>query len=141
MPECVLGFSNINQVEFLQPKLQISQLKGSVSRDFRPIWAPDKQADVFSNSVSISPRYSNFLKLPPQSQTPRCASYPRVRFRSVHHTTESKCTPPSQNQNLYKSLGAFNKGTIRRNPFKGEQFYHVRKDLKKKKCYLLRLKF
>ena len=27
---------------------------------FKPIWAPDKQAKVFSNSVSISPRYSNF---------------------------------------------------------------------------------
>ena len=25
---------------------------------FEPIWAPDKQAEVFSNSVSISPRYS-----------------------------------------------------------------------------------
>ena len=46
------------------------------------------------------------------------------------HTAESKCTPRSQNQNLYKSLGAF-KGTIRRNPFRGEQFYHVKKDLKK----------
>ena len=40
--------------------------KGSVSRDlrppffswFNPIWAPDKQAKVFSNSLSISPRYS-----------------------------------------------------------------------------------
>ena len=40
--------------------------KGSVSRDLRPpffswfdpIWAPDKQAKVFSNSLSISPRYS-----------------------------------------------------------------------------------
>ena len=40
--------------------------KGSVSRDFRPlffswfkpIWAPDKQPKVFSESVSISPRNS-----------------------------------------------------------------------------------
>ena len=45
------------------PKQKI-HIKGSVSRDFRPpvflwfepIWAPDKQAKVFSNS--ISPRYS-----------------------------------------------------------------------------------
>ena len=27
---------------------------------FKPIWAPDKQAKVFSNFVSISLRYSNF---------------------------------------------------------------------------------
>ena len=27
---------------------------------FKPIWAPYKQAKVFSNSVSISPRYLNF---------------------------------------------------------------------------------
>ena len=27
---------------------------------FVPIWAPDKQAKVYSNSVSISLRYSNF---------------------------------------------------------------------------------
>ena len=41
--------------------------KGTVQRDFwppvffiiEPIWAPDEQAEVFSNSVSISPRYSN----------------------------------------------------------------------------------
>ena len=40
--------------------------KGSVSRDFQPLlfsrfdptWAPDKQAKVFSNLVSIWPRYS-----------------------------------------------------------------------------------
>ena len=38
----------------------------------RPIWAPDKQGKVFSNSVSISPRYSNIKKL-----------------RGVHHTAES----------------------------------------------------
>ena len=43
-----------------------SLFKGSVSRDFwplffpwfKPIWAPDKQAKVFSNLVSISPWYS-----------------------------------------------------------------------------------
>ena len=41
--------------------------KGTVQRDFwppvyfiiEPIWAPDEQAELFSNSVSISPRYSN----------------------------------------------------------------------------------
>ena len=27
---------------------------------FKPNWAPDKQAKAFSNSVSISLRYSNF---------------------------------------------------------------------------------
>ena len=69
--------------------------------------------------------------IPPRSQTPRCASHRRVKLHGVHHTEESKCKLRSQNQNLYESLGAF-KGTIRRNPFRGQQFYHVRKDLKKK---------
>ena len=27
---------------------------------FKPIWTPDKQAKIFSNSATISPRYSNF---------------------------------------------------------------------------------
>ena len=68
----------------------------------------------------------------PWSQALRCASYRGVKLQGVHHTIESKCTPRtrSQNQNLYESLGAF-KGTIRRNPFRGEQFYNIRKDLKK----------
>ena len=61
----------------LQTRIRISEsisyidthsmkLNGSVSRDFQHlfwawfeiIWAPDKQAEIFSNSVSISPRYS-----------------------------------------------------------------------------------
>ena len=45
---------------------QMCTVKGSVSRDviplffswFEPIWATDKQAKVFSNYCSISPRYS-----------------------------------------------------------------------------------
>ena len=82
---------------------------------FEPIWAPDKQAKIFSNLVSILLRYSNFLKnprcashcgvrlcgvlhstessstvcIPPRSQTPRCASHRGVKLRSVHHTSES----------------------------------------------------
>ena len=74
------------------------------------------------------------------SQTQRCASHHKVKLCSVlgvklcgvHHTVESKCTTWSQNRNLYKSLGAF-KGTIRRNPVRCEQFYHVIKDLREKK--------
>ena len=65
----------------------------------------------------------------PLSQAPRCASYRGVKLRGVHHTAESKCTPGSQNRNLYKSLGAF-KGTIRRNPLRGEHIYHERIYLK-----------
>ena len=53
------------------------------------------------------------------------------KLLGVHPTAGPKCTQRSQNQNLSESLGAFN-GSIRRNPFRGEQFYHVRKDLKKK---------
>ena len=39
----------------------------------------------------------------------------------VHHTAESNCTPWSQNRNLWESMVAI-KGTIRRNPFRGEFF-------------------
>ena len=38
------------------------------------------------------------------------------------------CTPRSQNRNLCESLVAF-KGTIRRNPFRGEHIYHERKKM------------
>ena len=44
---------------------------------FQPIWAPDKQAEVFSNSVSISPRYS-ITKF--EKSTPRCASHRGVKI-------------------------------------------------------------
>ena len=82
---------------------------------FEPIWAPDKQAKIFLNWVSISRRYSNFLKalqcashrgvrlrgvhhsaesdsavcITLRSQAPRCASHCRVKLRGVHHTAES----------------------------------------------------
>ena len=101
--------------------------------------------------ISLTPRGASHRVLPTtesdsalcitlRSQSPQWASYRGVKLCGVHHTFESKCTPQSQNRNLYESLGAF-KGTIRRNPFRGEQFYHVRKDLKKTNFYLLRLKF
>ena len=105
--------------------------------------APYKQGKVFLNTVSISPRYSNFKKLwgvhhpmesdsavciIPQSQALPCASH-----RGVNRTLRS------ENLNLWESLHAF-KGTIRRNPIRGELFYHERKDLKKK-FDLLNLKF
>ena len=95
--------------------------KGSVSRDFlslsfswfETIGVPDKQTKIFSNSFSISPRYSIFSKLcgvhhdhTPKSvsevwcilrtQTPQRASHSGVKktkylkkLRSVHPTTES----------------------------------------------------
>ena len=51
----------------------IINLKGRVSRDFRPFlswfepfWAPKKQVKILSISCSISPRYSNL------QETPRC---------------------------------------------------------------------
>ena len=65
----------------------------------------------------------------PRSQAPRSATHRRVKLRGLQHTAESKCTPRSQNRNLWESLVAF-KGTIRKNPFRGKLFYHVRKDLK-----------
>ena len=59
-------------------------LKGSVSRDFRPsffswyepFWATDKQAKIFSNLVSISPKNSNIWALK-VVLSPRCAAAPQ----------------------------------------------------------------
>ena len=51
---------------------------------FIPIWAPDKQAKVFSNSVLILPRYSIFLKTlsgvnpTAKSISLRCASFSQL---------------------------------------------------------------
>ena len=66
-------------------------------------------------------------------------SHRRVKLRSVHPTEESSSAvciaPRSQtaqsrvNIEIFESLVAF-KGTIRRNPFRGEHIYHERKDLK-----------
>ena len=136
-------------------------LEGSVSQDFRPlflsrfkpIWAPDKHAKEFSNSVLISPRYS-IIKLAPQ-----CAAHRGDDLCSVHPTAESLfavcnttaetismawCTPWRQlcdqfevNRNLHLSLVTF-KGTIRRNSLRGEQIYLERKHLKYKMLVLLR---
>ena len=47
---------------------------------------------------------------------------------------ETNCTPWSQNRNLHLSLVAF-KGTIRRNPFRGEHIYHEKKDKKYKMLF------
>ena len=80
---------------------------------------------------------SSALRIPPQSQTPRYASYHWVKFSSVHHTTESNYTPRSQNLKFCWSLVSF-KGTIRRNSFRGEHFYHKRKYLKYKKSFFLK---
>ena len=65
---------NQNNVLSWFPNLEILSknfFKGSVSRDFRPqfcfwfkpIWAPYKQAKVFSNPVSLSPRYWFYYKV------------------------------------------------------------------------------
>ena len=58
---------------------------------FKPIWAPDKQARVFSKSVSISPRYS-ITKLSPRVQhtaeiVSACAAHRGDCLRAGMHTT------------------------------------------------------
>ena len=50
-----------------------------------------------------------------------------------------QCTTRSQNRKFHWFLVAF-KGTIRRNLFRGKHNYHERKELEKKKFYLLSLK-
>ena len=72
------------------------------------------------------------------SLTLLCASHRGVKRYASHcgvkvtKVLKKPCSAHKirQNQNLYESLGAF-RGKIRRNPFRGEQFYHKRKDLKK----------
>ena len=76
---------------------------------------------------------SSAVCITPRSYAPWCASHHGVKLHGVHHTAESNCTPGSQNRNLRESLVAF-KGTIRKNPFRGEHIYHERKDLKKTIC-------
>ena len=75
---------------------------------------------------------------------PRCVSYHEVELRGENYTAESSSavciTLWSQNRKLWWSLAAF-KGTIWRNPFMGEHFYHEKKDLKRNFFYLLGLKF
>ena len=68
----------------------------------------------------------------PRRWSQRCATHRRDDLSSVEHTAETNCTPRSQNQNLHLSQVAFN-GTIRRNPFRGENICHERKD-KSIKC-------
>ena len=62
----------------------------------------------------------------------------------VHHTAESSSAVcialRSQTAHWGVKIEIF-KGTIRRNPFRGEHICHERKDLKKKNFYLLSLKF
>ena len=62
---------------------------------------------------------------PLQSQSWRCLSHCGVKLCYVHHTAESNCSPQSQNRNLCFSLVAF-KGTIRRNPFRGEHIQYCK---------------
>ena len=72
-----------------------------MSQDFWPpvffmIWthlAPDKQAKVFSNSVSILLRYSITKMIStvcniPQRSSSRCATYSGDYLHGVHHTAE-----------------------------------------------------
>ena len=93
------------------------------------------RAAVRINSRSQAPRCahtaesSSMVCIPLCSQARQCASCCGVKIYSVHHTSESNCTPQSQNRTFCWSLVAF-KGTIRRNPFMGEHIYYERKYLK-----------
>ena len=80
-------------------------LNGSVSRDFwylyfswfKPIWAPDNQTKIFSNSFIFRRDNLEFVRnsvhgvlsytLP--SQSPRYASHYRDNLHDVHHTIET----------------------------------------------------
>ena len=72
----------------------LNDFKG-VLGDFLPLyfhdsnhWAPDKQIKVFSNFVTILPRYSIFKKL--RGMLPIASASNRgFRLRGVHHTAET----------------------------------------------------
>ena len=53
----------------------------------------------------------------------------RDDLHSVQLTADTNCTPWKQNRNLHLFLVAF-KGTIRRNPLRGEHIYHEKISLK-----------
>ena len=90
----------------------VNSIKGSVSQDiwppffpwFKPIWAPDKQAKVFLNSVAILLRYS-ITKL-----SQRCAAHHGVNLPGVQHTAEifsDLCwTPRRQLCDRYEIIGS-----------------------------------
>ena len=106
------------------PRSQLHQNSQKTPRcaTHRGVWLRGSQHTAeLSSAVCTTPR----------SQAPRFATHRGVKLRGLQHTAESKCTPRSQNRNLWESLVAF-KGTIRKNPFRGKLFYHVRQDLKKK---------
>ena len=126
-------------------------LNGSVSRDFRPqycswfkpIWAPDRQA-VFSNSASISPRYSitklsphlhgvqhtaetiSTVCITPRSQSPRCVTRRGERLWLSLHDSDSElwhtAGSPTLNCATQRGVTYFTnmsaKTTLFANPFK-----------------------
>ena len=95
----------------------------------------ESHREVKLRGVHHTVESSSTVCIPPQSQAPWCASYRGVMLvcflpRSQAPRCDAHCTLQSQNRNLWESLVAF-KETIKRIPFRGKLFYHVRKDLKK----------
>ena len=88
---CIYSVYNVYKQTYSNICQIVSCIKGRVSLDFRPlffpcfkpIWASFTRAEIFSNSVSISPRYLNFLK---------------ATLRCVHHTEQSR------KQNISKKI-------------------------------------
>ena len=117
-----------------------------MSRDFQPLFfhVSNPSGPLINRYFQIRFRFRRDIKIlvciTPGSQVPKCASSCWVGLHGVHHTAESNFTLQSQNRNLWESLVAF-KGTTRRNPFRGENIYHERRDLGKKIFDLLSLRF
>ena len=92
-------------------------------------WSRDKNFFLKLRSVHPTAMSDYAVCITSLSQTLRRASHHGVRLPGVHHTVKSNCTPQSQNRNICESLVGL-KGTVERNPFRGEHILHERKDLK-----------
>ena len=87
------------------------------------------ESDSAVYDESSDPNFSKkcVVCITPRSLAPQCASHCGVKLHGVHHTAKSKYTPGSQNKIFSWFLVAF-KGTIMRNPFRGEHFYCIIKE-------------
>ena len=86
-------------LSLLNQRRILKKLKGSVSPDYPPLfflwseptWAPDKQAKVFSNLVSISPRFSiTKLCCTLLRSSPRYVAHHGDHFCDVQYCTQRR---------------------------------------------------
>ena len=123
----VVGHEEVNAVVHFPPlilhcggapnireKKCVTRFSAYIFSRFKPIWAPDKHAKLFSNLVMISPRYGIWSQrclrgVQHITETTLWSIWSlRLQIsknlhgvRGVQHTPETNCTPRSQNRNLH----------------------------------------